>query len=332
MNFDRPGKTFLVVNLALAAGCVGIVFLLYYISGHTRDNAIHRLFGDSLVDVHPVSSGDVVSVSAPYSESGMPMKSAASFRLAVAPITSPESSLILYHELAEYIGGELGMGNQILLRSTYAEINEALKNRRCDAAFVCTYSFLKGEKEFGMTPLAVPVFGGRRTYHSFFIVPAASPAETILDLKGKKFASADILSFTGWIYPALWLKKRGRDPFHYFKEHIIAGSHDRAVLSVSNGYADGAAVDNIVYEQMPAPVRANTRVIEKSPPFGMPPFCVHPSIDSKFKKDILSVMLRMHETSEGLRVLASLKIERFEVPDAGFYRTLREAVGEWESE
>jgi len=36
--------------------------------------------------------------------------------------------------------------------------------------------------------LAVPVVGGTSTYHSYVLVPAASPALSMTDLKGKRFA------------------------------------------------------------------------------------------------------------------------------------------------
>ena len=69
---------------------------------------------------------------------------------------------------------------------------------------------------------------------SFIIVPADSKAQSLLDLRGKRFASCDIISQTGWIYPAIWLLQHGENPREFFAEHIICGSHDRALRAVAD--------------------------------------------------------------------------------------------------
>lgn len=333
----------IILNLTLALGIIALVLFLFVLSGNIQESVVESLFSDPApADMRPYKSEISTdrtgegspAVGGSWTVQDRPGASASAdttpFRLAVAPIVSPEASLVLYHDLAAYIGDKLGRSGQLMLRSTYPEINDLLKNRKCDLALVCAYPFSQGEREFGMKALVIPVFEGRRTYHSSIIVPAASRDQSLLDLRGKKFASATLVSFSGWIYPAHWLKKRGHDPFHFFREHILIGSHDRAVQAVADGYADGAAVVHMVYAQMPADIRRKTKVIGQSEPFGMPPFCVHPDIDPKLRDAIQSIMIHMHETPDGRRILANLKFDRFEVPDRELYRTLREFVREWE--
>jgi hypothetical protein len=60
--------------------------------------------------------------------------------------------------------------------------------------------------DFGMEALVVPVIGGATTYHSLILVPRSSGAASILDLRGRRLASADNMSNSGWLCPAVWLQ------------------------------------------------------------------------------------------------------------------------------
>jgi len=250
-------------------------------------------------------------------------------RIAVAPIFSPEKSMEMYEPFVNYIGEKLGRKPTALYRPTYAETNDLIRYQRCDIAIVCTYPFIRGEKEFGMQALVVPQINGETTYQSVILVPHASQARTILDLRGKRFASADIISTTGWLFPAMLLMEAGEDPKTFFGEHIITGSHDRSLQAIADGFVDGAAVQGIVYSQMVAEdpeIKQKVRVLAKSPPFGIPPIVAHPDLDPALRKAILSVLLSMHENAEGRSILTKLQIERFVVPGPDLFASLRLAV------
>jgi phosphonate transport system substrate-binding protein len=255
------------------------------------------------------------------------------FRIAIAPIVSPEKSLEMYEKFIQYVARKLGRKPVSLYRSTYSETNDLVRYQMCDLAIVCTYPFIRGEKEFGMQALVVPQINSETTYQSFVIVSASSRAATIMDLRGKRFASADIISTTGWLFPAMLLMGVGEDPNHFFGEHLITGSHDRSLEAVVNGYVDAAAVHGIVYQQMvsenPSMLK-KVRVLVKSPPFGIPPVVVHPKMDPALKEKVQSVLLQMHEDEEGKRILSRLQIDRFVIPAKDLFSPLRLAISKLE--
>ena len=254
-------------------------------------------------------------------------------RVAIAPVISPEKSLQLYRGLVNHLAEKSGRRPVSLQRGTYGDVNDLLHYGRCDVAFVCTYAFVRGEREFGMEALVVPEIDGAVTYHSLILVPRSSKATSLLDLRGKTFASADILSNSGWLYPAIWLKDQGEDATSFFGKHEITGSHDRSVTAVASAYVDGAAVDSLVFDQMvdeDSAVASRTKVILKSPPFGMPPVVVPRQIDPDLKQQLLSILLQMHADAEGKKVLASLRIDRFVAPDDALFDSVREAATVWE--
>jgi phosphonate transport system substrate-binding protein len=253
-------------------------------------------------------------------------------RIAMAPIMSPEKNLPLYKNLINYLGERLGMQPVILQRSSYAEVNDLLQYDNCDVGFICTYPFVLGERSYGLKLLAVPRIDGKITYQSFIIVPAASSAASLLDLRGKRFASCDIISQSGWIYPALWLQQHGESPKKFFSNHIIAGSHDRAIQAVASNFADGAAVQSLVYNRMikDEPGLADKiRIIMKSPEFGMPPLVVNPRMDPAVREKLRHILLAMHESPEGKEILAALGIDRYEVPADSLYDDVRQYAALW---
>jgi len=255
-------------------------------------------------------------------------------RVAIAPVISPEKSLIKYQELVEYLANKLDRKPESFQRTTYAQTNDLVRYGRCDIAFVCTYPFVRGEMEFGMQALVVPQVAGKVTYHSLILVPEGSQVNSLLDLRDKRFASADIMSNSGWLYPATWLIKHGENPNEFFSEHILSGSHDRSVEAVVNKYVDGAAVDSLVFDQMvkeDQSILVKTRIVIQSPPFGMPPLAVPPDIDPDLKSSILSVLLNMHNDNQGRKILDDLLIDKFVVPEQQLFDSVRKEIKTLES-
>jgi phosphonate transport system substrate-binding protein len=254
-------------------------------------------------------------------------------RIAIAPIVSPEKSMEMYAPFINYVGKRLERKPVALYRQTYSETNDLIRYRQCDIAIVCTYPFIKGERDFGLQVVAIPQINGEIAYQSVILVPAASPAKTLFDLRGKRFASADIISTTGWLFPAMLLMDAGENPNRFFGEHIITGSHDRSLQAVLDGFVDGAAVHGLVYSQIVAEdpsTLKKVRVLAKSMPFGIPPVVAHPNLDPELKKQILSVLLSMHEDSEGKSILEKLRIDRFVEPGANLFASLRLAIDKLE--
>lgn len=320
----KKWKMLVILLLVTIVVSLFIVWFVYNYSAWIHHGIIEERFaGVPMIDVDriPLNPGQAPPVSGELP----------TFRLAIAPIISPEASLVKYRDFAAYLGQQLGLPGKLILRGTYEETNKVLENRECDLALVCTYPFVLGERKFGMQALVVPVQEGSQYSRAYIIVPVNSPARTLMDLRGKKFASADIFSMSGWLFPALWLKEHHENPQTFFSKHIISGSHDRSVSSVANGYTDGAAVHSRVYRQMAPEIRDQTRIIMESEPFGLNPLCIHPGMPRERQEQIRAVLLRMHETDAGRAVLATLEIDRFIVPDPQLYDNARKAVRDWET-
>lgn len=250
-----------------------------------------------------------------------------SLRVAVGAMISPRESFLYYRQLLGYVGKELGMQADLIQRKTYGEINELIGKEKIDLAFICSGPYAIGRRKYGFSLLATPQVRGRHTYRAYLIVRKDSSFQDLLDLKGKVFAFTDPESNTGRLVPLYWLAQINQRAETFFKKTIFTYSHDNAILAVSRGLVDGACVDGLVWEyynhRNPG-FTANTRVIKRSIPFGIPPLVGSRSLSLDLKKRIRKILYAMHRDPDGKKILHELMIDRFDQPREEWYDSIRE--------
>jgi phosphonate transport system substrate-binding protein len=247
-------------------------------------------------------------------------------RVAVAAIISPQGTVDSYTELLDYLESRLGRPVELVQRRTYGEVNDLLASGDVDLAFVCTSAYIAGARDFGMQLLVAPRVTGRTVYHSLLIVPAESTAREMADLRGRVFAFTDPISTTGRNYPLFLVHEMGETEGSFFERTFYTYSHDDAIRAVAQGVADGAAVDNLVYEFAVArepELGERTRVIHTSPPFGMPPVVTGPHTRPQLAAELQALLLEMDGNPEGRAALASAGFDGFGLVGDASYDTVR---------
>jgi len=248
-------------------------------------------------------------------------------KIAVGAIISPTKSLVFYEDIFDYIGEKLTREVEMVQRKTYAEVNFLLEEERIDAAFVCSRPYVEGHRDFGMELLCVPMCFGKTEYCSYFIVHKDSLIQNLEDLRGKVFAFSDPLSNTGMLIPTYTLAIMGERPESFFRRHIFTYSHDNSIRSVSEKLVDGAAVDSLIWEYLKAEDpkwTAQTRIIYRSTPCGIPPVVVSPGIAPQLKEKLRSAFLNMHNDPRGREILKRILIDRFTVIEDSAYDSIRQ--------
>lgn len=246
---------------------------------------------------------------------------------AISAMVSPARTYTDYQAFVRLLAQRLHKPVELKQRKTYEEVNELLRTGNADCGIVCTGAFIHADRYFKETVVAVPRMHGKETYHSYVVVRKDRPYAQFDDLKGHVFAFTDELSNTGALYPTYLLARRGESPDHYFSYTFFTHSHDKSVEAVARGLADGAAVDSLVYDALVAagdPNAALTRVIHRSPPFGIPPVVVSPKLPPDHRERIAQALLTFADDPEGKAALAPLGIDRFVPPPAGLYDSVRE--------
>jgi ABC-type phosphate/phosphonate transport system substrate-binding protein len=133
-----------------------------------------------------------------------------SLRVAIAGVLSPSSTLEAYQDLLTHMGHTLDRQVKMILKPTYAEINDMLMGQRADIAFVCSLAYVKGNQDFGMELLVAPQINEEIVYYSYLIVPEVSSTSNMEDLRGRSFARPQLPSSAVIILPTAMIPRSGQ--------------------------------------------------------------------------------------------------------------------------
>ncbi len=248
-------------------------------------------------------------------------------KIGVASMITPLDSVKYYQDIVDYVAEKLGEDVKMIHRRTYDEMDRMLAKGEVDAAFICSAPYIKDKREFGVELLAAPVVENIPFYYSYIIIHKDSPFHFFEDLEGKSFAFTDPKSNSGKLYPEYYLARKGMTPEAFFKRYIYSYSHNKSVELVAKKIVDGAAVESPVYDYMKnkgSPYVVQTKIIHKSPKFGMPPVVVRAGLPTYKKEKMREILTGMHKDPDGRKILDSMLIDRFaDVPESN-YDSIRE--------
>jgi len=239
---------------------------------------------------------------------------------------SPEETLGVYQELMDYIAERLGRPVELKQRRTYQEVNDMLGTGKLDAAILCSGPYVHAQRQYGVQLLAVPVIRGSPTYHAYIIVPSASSARSLEDLRGKRFAFTDPLSTSGYLYPVYSLVTQGDQPATFFAKTLFTYSHDNSIEAVAEGVVDGAAVDSLIYDYLLArhpALASRTRIIHTSPPMGAQPVGIPRTLDPATKQALRDLFLNIDQDPGARKILRQLGVDRFIAGSDALYDSIR---------
>ncbi len=274
---------------------------------------------------------EVALTAAPSIASSVQPGAARALRFSVAAVESPRDTYASYSRLIGRLGERLGVSVEFVQRRTYREVNDLLAAGHLDAALICTggYLDLRRRAPGAAEILAVPVVNGARTYEALIVVPIESPARTVTDLAGKRFAFTDDLSFSGHAYVRRLIADMHRDPDRFFGSVTFTHSHDRSIAAVERGVADGATIHGGVWARL---TRANPdlarrlRVLHRSPPFGAMPVVASTALAPELRARLRRELIGLDDDPEGAAALAVLGIDRFDLVTPGLYDSAARVV------
>jgi phosphonate transport system substrate-binding protein len=230
-------------------------------------------------------------------------------------------------DLAAYLEQKVGVRIEIVQKPSFQAINDMMERHEIDIAFVCGSSYTVGHDRLDMRLLAVPqVYKEGPIYYSYLIVPNDSPATSLIDLRGQRYAFSDPLSLSGRLIMMRDLLRIGERPESFFKLVIFTHSHSANIEAVADKLVDGASVMSYVWDYLSATdpsLVAKTKIIGRSEPLSMGPVVVGAHVDSKLAEKIRTTLLKMHEDPSGMAVLAGLRFLKFVQVEDSYYDPIR---------
>lgn len=250
-------------------------------------------------------------------------------RFGIAAMLSPKDTMSTYRHIIIYLSQKLQMPVELVQRKTYDEMDGLIEEKNVPIAMICSGPYVSDHDKFGAELLVAAEMYGKAVYHAYLLAARDAEINSLEELKGKTFAFTDPKSNTGCLVPRYMLAKMGKNADTFFSNYVYSGHHSKSIEMVAKKQVDGAAVDHLIWEFMnkenPS-VTSRTKIIAKSPAFGMPPIVVHPDIDSTLKAKIRGILLNMHKDEEGRKILAEIHIDRFIVPNDSDYDSVREMM------
>lgn len=252
-------------------------------------------------------------------------------RIGMGAMITPKEGYVYYQRLQGYIEKKLGVPVQLVDRENYDEMNALLESGGVDAAFVCAGPYVEGKSKFNLELLAMPLVKGKPIYYSYVIVHKDSPVNDMKGLRGKVFAFTDPKSNTGKLVPTYMLAKLKETPEHYFSRVEYTYGHDKSIRAVAEKIVAGAAVDSLIWEYAAIKkpeLTAQTKIIAKSEPYGIPPVVVRAGMDAELKRRLKDVLLATANDPEGREILKGMMIDSFVAGDDKNYVSIR-AMNRW---
>jgi phosphonate transport system substrate-binding protein len=241
-------------------------------------------------------------------------------RIGLTPVFLDDQVAFL-NRWREYLEANLQKPVDFVQRGSYREVVDLLREDKLDYAWLCGYPFVRHRKELQL--LAVPLFNGKPLYQSYLIVPSADrETRSILDLRGKVFAFSDPDSNSGFLFPNYRLLQLKERPDAFFRKSFFAWAHRKVVEAVGTRLAQGGAVDGYVWETLDKfypELTAKTRIVEKSPEFGHPPFVARTAGRTADFLAAQRTLVQMSNDATGRALLKQLNLDGFTVGDVALF-------------
>ncbi|MBW3695058.1 phosphate/phosphite/phosphonate ABC transporter substrate-binding protein [Vibrio sp. T187] len=166
-------------------------------------------------------------------------------KIALIPSEDSRAMLKQSQVLIDTLSDKLGVDVEGFVATDYNGVIEALRSGHVDIAYLGPFSYVKAAELADVEAFVVAetMKAGDVAYHSQIIAPkSADDVNELKDLKGKDFAFVSPTSTSGYVFPAVALKKQGIEPRQFFKNVVYTGAHDANILAVKHGRVDAATV------------------------------------------------------------------------------------------
>ncbi|NHN34162.1 phosphate/phosphite/phosphonate ABC transporter substrate-binding protein [Paenibacillus agricola] len=205
-------------------------------------------------------------------------------------------------KFVEDLGIATGLKTELFVGDDYTAVIEAMRTKKIDIASFGPFAYIIAAERSGAVPFAVKATSLEAAfYNSLVVVPASSTAQTIADLKGKTFLFADPASASGHLFPrAIFINKLGvknEDIESFFSNVSFSGGHDKSIMAIAKGTADGAGVcDTCIQKVIDAGLVKTTdfRILAKSDPIPTSPYTYRKDLPVELVEKIKTFMFDYH--------------------------------------
>lgn len=231
-------------------------------------------------------------------------------RVSAIPDEAPTELQRKFKPLGDYLRKETGLAVQFTPVTDYAAVVEGLANNKIDLAWLGGFTFVQAKLRTNGAAVPIVQRAEDERFTSKFIVPAASPIQSLADLKGKTFAFGSPSSTSGHLMPRHFLREAGIEPDRDFKAVAFSGAHDATVAFVAAGRAEAGVLNASVMDKLLEagnPNAARVRVLATTPPYHDYNWTVRPGLDAALTKKLTEAFLKLDPANAEHREIMELQ-------------------------
>lgn len=251
-------------------------------------------------------------------------------RVSAIPDEAPTELQRKFAPLGRYLEKETGLKVRFVPVTDYAAVVEGLATARLDLAWLGGFTFVQAMQRTGGRVTPIVQRAEDEQFTGKFIVPLASPAQTLEDLKGGSFVFGAPSSTSGHLMPRYFLMQAGIEPDRDFRTVAYSGAHDATVAYVASGRADAGVLNTSVWEKLieeKRPNAARVRVLATTPPFYDYNWTVRDGLDPELVERLRQAFLKLDPARpEDREIMELQRASRFVPTQAANYQATEAAA------
>jgi len=236
----------------------------------------------------------------------------------LSPAHEPQGEPGALDYIKRHLEKETGLSVAVKVEQTPGGTINAFRAGLTDAGLVTLEEYLVAREEYGVHAELQVLRGDKLSeYQGAILTRAASEANTVADLAGKKFGFVGPYSVSGFTLPSVYLKKAGVKVVPDFSP-----THEINLKKLINGEVFAAATYARQVSRFPGlKVLAVTGTIPNEP------VIVRHSLRPETRKALAAAFLSLGAAPEGRRALAAVAdITGFRPADEAVYKPLHEFI------
>ncbi|ACG71731.1 phosphonate ABC transporter, periplasmic phosphonate-binding protein [Anaeromyxobacter sp. K] len=250
-------------------------------------------------------------------------------RVSAIPDESPTELQRKFEPLGKYLEKQIGIPVKFVPVTDYAATVEGLAAGKLDMVWYGGFTFVQARRRTGN---AIPIVQRAEDarFHSKFIVPASSKAQSLKDLKGASFAFGSVSSTSGHLMPRYFLLQAGIDPDKDFAKVAYSGAHDVTAKWVEAGKVDAGALNESIWQRLVDEKKVDTskvRVLSTTPEYQDYNWTVRGDLDPKLVEKLRAAFLALDPAKpEDKAILDLQRASRFIPTSPDAYKNIEQAA------
>lgn len=241
--------------------------------------------------------------------------------------------------LEEFLSEELGIDVRAEVMVDFSGLIEAMRTQQVDIGFLNPFGFVQAEERADVEVILKSIRNGEDSYVAQYTVPADSHLQSIEDLleeEGLVWAYPDVLSTSGYLFPAKQLMDMGVENLDSHFQSLSVGGHDNALLQLIDGQADFAttfkdARDTLANEF--PDIYDDLRVIGYTDPIPNDTIAVRSELPEDLKQRITDAFMSLNENEEMLQIMNEIYTwDGIAEAESADYDIVREVFAEFEDD